>query len=726
MKTVEAEYISMLGKHIHALDPKVPFISSVINTTISEPGELGSSYWARNLVSPVLFSGAVKTVLDIIPTKKVFLEIGPHSALAGPIRQIFRHHSATDEYLSTIKRGQDGHVEVLKAVGELWLLNHEVDFASINSGGDFLTDLPLYPWHYEEPLWYESRLSREWRFRKYPHHDLLGSRVLESTDHNPSWRNIIRLDEIRWIKEHEVAGEIVLPGVAYICMAAEAIRQITGSTDYTARKIHIKAALIMHQGQDVEAITHLQRSRLTSSLDSSWFDFSVFSMNNGTWIQHIFGQIRAGSEHERPPVELKHLPRQSSRRGWYRKMQQMGFEYGPRFKGMMTMSSHPTMKSAVATVKNDIQPGESTYAVHPVSFDCLLQLLVPAACNGLTRRFQSSGMPTYIEEIYVRAPSGEMTIRANADFPPKGLISGDVIAVSDGVTVIDLKGLQMSNIGGSEDTSSQFRDLHAATELEWKPDLNHMDSSELFHIKANRREIHAKLDKFSALCMLETHERLEGVEPSQDYLSDFFKWLQHISNDMDSMHYPDAIWGHSLAELSSQQRLQLIEELYHELHDTEAACAATAIYRVMDQCKGIFRAEVDQLDLLLEDEVLNRLYDFMQYSEYTAFLDLVAHRKPNIKILEIGAGTGGTTNTVLPVLKSAYGERTYFSYTYTDISSGFFVQAKERFKEFAAVDYAILDISKDPIDQGFTAESFDLIIACNVSVHTYSSKTLLT
>lgn len=82
--------------------------------------------------------------------------------------------------------------------------------------------------------------------------------------------------------------------------------------------------------------------------------------------------------------------------------------------------------------------------------------------------------------------------------------------------------------------------------------------------------------------------------------------------------------------------------------------------------------------------------------------------------MEIGADTGGTTDTILPVLKSIYSERMYFSYTYTDISPGFFITAKERFKDYPAMEYTVLDISKDPIAQGVTAESYDLIIACDV------------
>lgn len=708
MKTVEKDYISLLGKHIRATAPKVPFFSSVTNTTISEAGELGSLYWARNLSSPVLFSGAVGNAITTITTPKVFLEIGPHPALAGPIRQILRHHSATDDYLGTQKRAANSHVEMLKAAGELWLQDHSVKFEAISGGGEFLPNLPPYPWHYEETLWHESRLSRDWRLRKHPHHDLLGSRVFESTDHNPTWRNILRLDEIRWIKEHEVTGDIVLPGVGYICMAAEAIRQITDSTDYTARKINIKAACVLQQGQDIELITHLQRARLTNSLDSAWYDFSVFSLNKGVWTQHAFGQIRPGSEVERQPVEVTPLPRELSRRGWYRKMQQMGLSYGPRFRGITNPTSHPSIKSAVASLANNIPDTESTYAVHPAAMDCLLQLLMLAASNGLTRKFNVLSVPTYIEEIYVTPPKGEMMIQATADWPPKaGSMSGDVIATSGGETVIHLKTLQTTALGDSSDTGGHFKDLHAATELEWKEDLNFMDASKLFNISRERGEEHEKLDRLGALCMLEAQAQLSGLKATQEHMSDFYTWLGEINSGADS----------ALAKMPASQRVKVIDELYSELKDSDAAPGAIAVHRILEHVQGIFKAEVEPLDLLLDDGVLTQLYDFMQMlnSEYTAFLELLAHRNPTLRILEIGAGTGGTTNTLLPFLKSSYGERTYLSYTYTDISSGFFIQARERFKEYANMEYAILDISKDPMEQGFEPESFDLIIATNVS-----------
>ncbi len=88
-----------------------------------------------------------------------------------------------------------------------------------------------------------------------------------------------------------------------------------------------------------------------------------------------------------------------------------------------------------------------------------------------------------------------------------------------------------------------------------------------------------------------------------------------------------------------------------------------------------------------------------------------------MKILELGAGTGGLTAKFLEQLKSDYGERLYLKYTFTDISSGFFVQAKERFKDYEGIEYQALDISKNPLEQGFNAGEYDIIVASNVCFH---------
>lgn len=56
----------------------------------------------------------------------------------------------------------------------------------------------------------------------------------------------------------------------------------------------------------------------------------------------------------------------------------------------------------------------------------------------------------------------------------------------------------------------------------------------------------------------------------------------------------------------------------------------------------------------------------------------------------------------------------YSTYTFTDLSAEFMVSAKRKFEGEAAMEYNILDISRDPEEQGFSPGSFDLVIASNV------------
>ncbi len=92
----------------------------------------------------------------------------------------------------------------------------------------------------------------------------------------------------------------------------------------------------------------------------------------------------------------------------------------------------------------------------------------------------------------------------------------------------------------------------------------------------------------------------------------------------------------------------------------------------------------------------------------TLLRDLPAGRR--LRVLEVGAGTGSATAVVLPELPEGG-----YDYTYTDISAGFFAEAEGLFGgSEASIDYRVLDIEQDPIEQGFDPHGYDLVIASNV------------
>ena len=81
-----------------------------------------------------------------------------------------------------------------------------------------------------------------------------------------------------------------------------------------------------------------------------------------------------------------------------------------------------------------------------------------------------------------------------------------------------------------------------------------------------------------------------------------------------------------------------------------------------------------------------------------------------LRVIEVGAGTGSATASVLPELPEGG-----YDYVYTDISAGFFSEAESRFGGAeASIDYRVLDIEKEPVEQGFDSHGYDLVIASNV------------
>lgn len=87
-----------------------------------------------------------------------------------------------------------------------------------------------------------------------------------------------------------------------------------------------------------------------------------------------------------------------------------------------------------------------------------------------------------------------------------------------------------------------------------------------------------------------------------------------------------------------------------------------------------------------------------------------------LRILEIGAGTGGTSEIVLQHLRTLPENiENSIEYVYTDISAAFLRHGNQRFlHDYPFVSFSILDIEKPIESQGFEAGSFDIAIASNV------------
>jgi SAM-dependent methyltransferase len=144
--------------------------------------------------------------------------------------------------------------------------------------------------------------------------------------------------------------------------------------------------------------------------------------------------------------------------------------------------------------------------------------------------------------------------------------------------------------------------------------------------------------------------------------------------------------------------------------------------RIGRNLAAIIRGEINPLELMREGNLLNQFYTGHEalkarsYKHLSTIVELYAIKNPGAKVLEIGAGTGGATTAVL----EGFGTRgdgtgsILGHYTFTDILPGFFEAARSEFAAWSSLmDFKKLDIEVNPLEQGFTNGTYDLIMAAS-------------
>ena len=144
------------------------------------------------------------------------------------------------------------------------------------------------------------------------------------------------------------------------------------------------------------------------------------------------------------------------------------------------------------------------------------------------------------------------------------------------------------------------------------------------------------------------------------------------------------------------------------------------IGRCGENLAEVLAGRIDPLELLFPGGTYDDLETLYQKSPLFEALNrlasesvkVITQRLPAdrpVRILELGAGTGATTAHLLSQLPH-HG----IKYQFTDISPLFLRRAAEKFRGFPCVEFSLLDLEIDPIQQGYSAHSWDIIVATNV------------
>ncbi|MDN9011168.1 non-ribosomal peptide synthetase [Brevibacillus laterosporus] len=224
-----------------------------------------------------------------------------------------------------------------------------------------------------------------------------------------------------------------------------------------------------------------------------------------------------------------------------------------------------------------------------------------------------------------------------------------------------------------------------------------------------------KLDSLMQSCMIQPRYR-ELIR----------QWLQILADEgIVRIEAPDTF---VIVQTVSEELLEGTLESYLPPAWEQHAQGLLRYLQQMDNANvALLTGELDPLAYFFSDELGMTPNDLMQALPGTKHRNSIAqsiiehiqhglqYRSEPLRILEIGARSKALTESLLALLCS---DTTL--YTCADNSTFFTSAAKSRFKEYSFVHYQLLDIEQNPLDQGFDAHQYDVIIASD-SLHRASN-----
>lgn len=760
-------------------------ISTVTCTSVTGK-ELNAKYWVDNMLSPVRFSEGLQLLCSQKSSSKsrskklggsdsvsVLLEVGPHSALAGPIKQILATEDLqkkTIAYHSALVRDKDACMTTLEATAALWARGVPAKLERANRPvqtgprPQVLVDLPSYPWNHSKQFWAESRLSSNYRFRPTPRNDFIGAPVADWNPAEPRWRNFIRVSEQPWVRDHQVQGSIIYPAAGYISMALEAARQMVPASDsgrvtgYTITEMLITRALVVPQTELGAEVIFQARPFNNSSKSSSdiWKEFRIFSYSSTGPNEHCRGLLSINYTQPSSEVDgnresketLARIDREfESSRSFckttatpdkvYEDLSKAGLDYGSTFRNLKEISYGPGKASGRLEIPDtkSIMPCEYEYdhLVHPATLDTFLQILFPALTHAAAN-VKEPYMPTFIQEMHVASdiasdPGHQFEMISEAAFvgfreAAASIMVRDRQGEMPKVRIQGVKCTALTSSSSADESHNPEEVKQLCFDVEWLPDLDLLSKPEAEAIltatgvQDTPSEYIATLEMVASYFYTRALQEVREDQVVHPHHQKYFRYMQHHREQVlaGTIEHQTPKWLQFDSPVVQNKMEKLIAKIEATDYEGQLLC------RMGRNLARILKNEVDPLALMLENELLynyyaNSLGIATSYAHLQKYIAMLSHKTPSLKYLEIGAGTGGATVPILKALGGGNGTYPRFSnYTYTDISSGFFEKAEVKFSEWSGlIDYRKLNIEQDLEPQGFgDDEKFDVIIAFNV------------
>ncbi|MFF7728839.1 SDR family NAD(P)-dependent oxidoreductase [Streptomyces sp. NPDC008001] len=716
---------------------RIPVISTVTGGPVD--GEvLDAAYWWRNIREPVDFRAAVGHLRDA--GFDVFTEIGPHPVLCPHLRRTAARGGAPVAVVPTLARGGDGPSDLRTTVARLTACGARLDRSVPFPVPGRVADLPAYPWqrqrHWNGGPGAWTGVDGDGGYD----HPLLGERLPLA---GPVWRGALEPVLVPWLADHRVGGAVILPATAYVEMALAAGRRVWDAPA-EVRALELTRALVVPREKPDSV--HLQ---CTLSPDDGILTVASGTGRTGVPQVHARGQVRLLLRRQPAPVDLAAVRERCGRRidgdEHYRALYETGLDYGPAFRPLREL--RVGRGETLASYRHEA-PADG-YEAHPALLDGALQAGFPLLLD-LMAGGRRGYLPAAVGAARVwrtPSPEGMVHVRERSSTPAE--VCWDVtVTDDDGTVTAELEGCRLRRLDRTHTTplnryalvmrAAPHPDVPAARsplpppsriaaaagrdvarlQVDWRRSRPAPGARRL-------KECYAAGSPATVAGLLPdptapfTVDDLvaAGVLPAHRRLAEHLLVLaQHHGDGV--VPAGDGRWRLTRTES------RLADHVRQLVRDFPAAGAEIALLASASTSYGaLLTGATDPLELLYGDggrERVEQFYDIAPTMRlHNRLLQTLAREAVRrwpadrpLRVLEVGAGTGGTTAALLPVLPV---DRT--RYCFTDISPLLVARAEKRFAAHDFVEYAAFDLDGDPLGQGFAAGSFDLVVAAN-ALHT--------
>ncbi|MEY2538449.1 MAG: hypothetical protein QOG67_2189 [Verrucomicrobiota bacterium] len=715
----------------------IPFFSTVTGERCA--GEsCDAGYWARGIREPVRFASAVGVLADF--GVDVWLELNAHPALAHSTQECLMARAAKAPVISSARREREFE-SVLEAAMDLHRAGVFLDFSAMTPSR-YLLSLPAYAWE-KTRWWNEASDARDGRLAPGGR-GLFDIRLPRAM---PTW--IVRLDSrhMAFLKDHKVENHLIFPAAAFVEMALEAGVQLFEGQPFVVEDFEIRKPLILPDPPSgVQLEFSYSPNERTFSIQSR-FEQSV------TWSLHVVGSMR-GERTESVFASSKWADPSGVQSvavdGFYRHMSDLGLRYGEEFRPVRELSAGAGRSAGRVVLSDALSARAGEYALHPVLFDGALQVFSAGAATVEGRQARMKLPVGFRRILFLGSPGPSSRVCAKVREFGDDFLEGDITLYNeagnpcvlvDGFRAISLSGAgRFAAPGGARDLTYHIAWQRVPDESP-KPALSPLPLDQLKAAAQNALDRivdlrgHSELE--AALCALDDLAAAQlarglqemGVSPN----TPFDAATLQVAAPMRP------VFERLMAGLVRHGLLRKKEAGFEPVPDfAEAAGFAGKVLRNYIEkhpghlpeallCQGncaelgsILRGEKDAVQVLFSGvgaELLDHFYGDGLFTSHwiaaiAAAVSTAGRSLPEgrgLRILEIGAGTGGLASQVLPLL-----ERGLHSYIFSDVSAAFFSGAAQKLAAFPEVEFKIFDLEKPGVEQELDAGTFDFIIGTNV------------